>query len=240
VVEAPLLERPSTAREQAADVIRKAIVEMRLKPGARLVERDLVEWTGVSRATVREAIRELASEHLVRTTPQKGAVVAALTWREATEVYEVRAALEALAARLFTERASPAQRVALRRSFDRIQKVLGSDSGTWAMLEAKSAFYAALFAGARNEAMVSMISLLQTRITALRATTMGQPGRAAEAVEEIRAITEAIEARDGEAAAAAAARHVHHASRYALAALEQEAGTPAERARRARPSGPGR
>lgn len=241
MVEAPLLDRPSTAREQAADVIRKAIVEMRLKPGARLVERDLVEWTGVSRATVREAIRELAAEHLVRTTPQKGAVVAALTWREAAEVYEVRAALEALAARLFTERADGAQRAALRRSFDRIQKVLGSHSGTWAMLEAKSAFYTVLFAGAHNEAMVSMISLLQARITVLRAATMGQPGRAAEAVEEIRAITEAISAHDGEAAAAAAARHVQNASRYALQALgEQEPDALAGRAPRARPSGPGR
>jgi GntR family transcriptional regulator, trigonelline degradation regulator len=238
-VEASPLDRPTTVREQAADVIRRAIVEMRLKPGARLVERDLVEWTGASRATVREAIRELASERLVRTTPQKGAIVAALTWREATEVYEVRAALEALAAKLFAERATGAQRAALRRSFDRIQKVLGSPSGTWAMLEAKNAFYAALFAGARNDAMVSMISLLQARIAVLRATTMSQPGRAAEAVEEIRAITEAINARDGEAAASAAARHVHNASHYALAALrEREAGTLSERRGRERPAMP--
>lgn len=239
-MEPSLLERPASAREQAADVIRRAIVEMRLKPGARLVERDLVEWTGVSRATVREAIRELASENLVQTTPQKGAIVAALTWREAAEVYEVRAALEGLAAKLFAQRATAAQRAALRRSFDRIQKVLGSRSGTWAMLEAKNAYYAVLFAGAHNDAMVSMIGLLQARIAVLRATTMSQPGRAAESVGEIRAITEAINARDGEAAAAAAARHVHNASGYALAALrEREAGSLPERPGRERPAGPG-
>lgn len=211
--------RALTMREQAADLIRRAIVEMRLSPGERLVERELVEWTGVSRATIREAIRELAAEHLVRTVPQKGAVVAAPTPQEAMEVYEVRAALEGLAARLFAERADAAQRRALRHSFDRIQKVLGSDSGTWARLEAKNAFYAVLFAGARNDAMVSMISLLQARITVLRATSMGQPGRAAETVGEIRAIVEAIGARDGDAAAAAAARHVQQAAGCALAAL---------------------
>lgn len=213
-------------REQAADLIRKAIVEMRLKPGERLVERELIEWTGVSRATIREAIRELAAERLVRTTPQKGAIVAAPTPQEAMEVYEVRAALEGLAARLFTERADAAQRQALRRSFDRIKKVLRSQADTWAMLEAKNAFYAALFAGARNEAMVSMISLLQARITVLRATTMGEAGRPAETIEEIGAILAAIDAGDAQAAAAAATRHVQSASSYALAALHGLAEGP--------------
>lgn len=219
------LDRPPgpTVREQAAELIRKAIVEMRLKPGERLVERELMEWTGVSRATIREAIRELAAERLVRTTPQKGAIVAAPTPEEAMEVYEVRAALEGLAARLFTERADTAQRLALRRSFDRITKVLRSHADTWAMLEAKSAFYAALFAGARNEAMVSMISLLQARITVLRATTMSETGRPDETIEEIGAILAAIDAGDAGAAAAAATRHVQCASRYALAALQGRA-----------------
>jgi DNA-binding GntR family transcriptional regulator len=223
-VQVPQLDRPGgpTVREQAADLIRRAIVEMRLKPGERLVERELIEWTGVSRATIREAIRELAAEHLVRTIPQKGAIVAAPTPQEAMEVYEVRAALEGMAARLFCERADVAQRQALRRSFDRIQKVLGSQAGTWAMLEAKGAFYTVLFAGARNEAMVSMISLLQARITVLRAATMAQPGRPAETVEEIRAIIAAIDRCDGDAAAAAATRHVQCASGYALAALRAQ------------------
>ena len=221
----PQLDGPGgpTVREQAADLIRRAIVDMRLKPGERLVERELMQWTGVSRATIREAIRELAAEHLVRTTPQKGATVAAPTADEAMEVYEVRAALEGLAARLFTERADAAQRQALRRSFDRITKVLRSEADTWAMLEAKGAFYAALFAGAHNDAMVSMISLLQARITVLRATTMSEAGRPAETIEEIRAILAAIDAGDGEAAAAAAARHVQQASGYALAALQAQA-----------------
>jgi DNA-binding GntR family transcriptional regulator len=89
--------RVFTLREQVVDLIRCAIVEMRLKPGDRLVERELIEWTGVSRATVREAIRELATDGLVRTIPQKGTVVASPSRREAAEIYEVRAVLEGLA-----------------------------------------------------------------------------------------------------------------------------------------------
>ena len=211
--------RVSTLREQVADLIRRAIVEMRFMPGDRLVERELIEWTGVSRATVREALRELATEGLVRTIPQKGAVVASPSLREAAEVYEVRAALEGLAGRLFAERADASQREALARAYEKVREVLGSGSDTWSMLEAKNAFYAVLLEGADNAAMVSMLGLLQARITMLRATSMTQPGRSAEAIAEIGEIVRAIEARDGDAAAAAAAYHVQRAGHYALAAL---------------------
>lgn len=215
--------RVSTLREQVANLIRRAIIEMRLKPGDRLIERELIEWTGVSRATVREAIRELATEGLVRTVAQKGAVVASPSRREAAEVYEVRAALEGLAGRLFAERADSKQRAALVRAYQTIREVLGPSADTWAMLEAKNAFYAVLLAGAGNAAMVSMLELLQARITMLRAASMTQPGRAAEAIAEIGEIVRAIEARDGAAAAAACAYHVQQAGHYALIALSEAA-----------------
>ena len=81
-------------REQVLDLLRREIVEMRLRPGQRLVERELIQRIGVSRTTIREALRELAAEGLVTTIPQKGAIVAVPSWREAEEVYEVRALLE--------------------------------------------------------------------------------------------------------------------------------------------------
>src|SRR4051794_1390771 len=66
-------------REQSLDVLRDAILDFRLRPGQRLVERDLIERMGVSRTTVREVLRELAAEGLVMTIPQKGAVVVSTT-----------------------------------------------------------------------------------------------------------------------------------------------------------------
>jgi DNA-binding GntR family transcriptional regulator len=80
-------------REQVLDLLRREIVEMRLRPGQRLVERELIQRIGVSRTTIREALRELAAEGLVTTIPQKGAIVAVPSWRGAEEVYEVRALL---------------------------------------------------------------------------------------------------------------------------------------------------
>ena len=101
-MDSPVFGGPPKAtliRQQVTDAIRDAIVQMRLMPGDRLVERELMEWSGVSRATVRESIRQLEADHLVKASPQRGAEVCAPTPQEAAELYEIRAVLEGLAGR---------------------------------------------------------------------------------------------------------------------------------------------
>ena len=202
-------------REQVLDLLRQAIVEHRLKPGQRLIERELVEQIGVSRTTIREVLRQLAAEGLVATIPQRGAVVAVPTPEEAAEIYEVRAALEALAARRFVEHASESQFKALRAAFEEVDRVMsrGDDTDILEMIQAKDHFYDVLLKGSGNRAIHSILSGLTARVSVLRATSMSQPGRATKSVEEVRAIVEAIEARDADAAARAAAYHVEQAAR---------------------------
>jgi GntR family transcriptional regulator, trigonelline degradation regulator len=207
-------------REQVLDLLRQAIVEHRLKPGQRLIERELVEQIGVSRTTIREVLRQLAAEGLVATIPQRGAVVAVPTEEEARELYEVRGALESLAARRFVEHASDSQVKALRAAFEQIAEVMsaGDDTNVRLMIDAKDHFYDVLLKGSGNRAIHSILSGLTARVSLLRATSMSQPGRATQSVEEIRAIVEAIEARDGDAAARATQHHVQMAARAGLAA----------------------
>jgi GntR family transcriptional regulator, trigonelline degradation regulator len=207
-------------REQVLDLLRQAIVEHRLKPGQRLIERELVEQIGVSRTTIREVLRQLAAEGLVATIPQRGAVVAVPTEEEARELYEVRGALESLAARRFVEHASDSQVLALRAAFEQIAEVMsaGDETDVRQMIEAKDHFYDVLLKGSGNRAIHSILSGLTARVSLLRATSMSRPGRATQSVDEIRAIVEAIEARDGEAAARATQHHVQMAARAGLAA----------------------
>jgi GntR family transcriptional regulator, trigonelline degradation regulator len=223
-------------REQVAGMLRQAIIDMRLKPGERLVERELVESTGVSRATVREAIRQLAAEGLVTAVPLRGAVVAEPTRKEAEELYEVRATLEGLAGRLFARRASDAERLRLRQAFEELGLAVGGGAGTWAMLSAKNRFYEVLLQGADNGTMRAVLEPLQARITVLRATTMSRQGRGPAALGEIRAIVEAVEARDEEAAYRACVHHVEQAARLALEALARPAGAAADEAADQRPA----
>src|SRR6202044_153255 len=92
------LIRPETLRHQVENVLRQAITSGRFAPGARLIERELCETLGVSRTSVREALRRLEAEKLVRSVPHKGPVVAIMSKQEATELYAIRGLLEGFAA----------------------------------------------------------------------------------------------------------------------------------------------
>src|SRR5262245_22656466 len=83
-----------TLRDLTTDKLREAIMTQRFKPGQHLVERDLCEQTGVSRSSVREALRHLEAEGLVERRGNRGLFVASITADEARQIYEVRAAIE--------------------------------------------------------------------------------------------------------------------------------------------------
>jgi DNA-binding GntR family transcriptional regulator len=199
-------------REQVLEGLREAIVDMRLPPGRRLIERELVEQIGVSRTTIREVLRQLTAEGLVENIPQRGAVVAAVSPEQAEEIYEVRAALEALAAQRFVQHATEEHRAELRRALVEVERVTVDGGDIYAMLKAKDRFYDALLSGSGNETARAVLSTLQARVTALRAASLSRPGRPPHAAAEIRAIVEALEARDADAAANACAQHLRMAS----------------------------
>jgi GntR family transcriptional regulator, trigonelline degradation regulator len=209
-------------REQVLDLLRQAIVEHRLKPGQRLIERELVEQIGVSRTTIREVLRQLAAEGLVATIPQRGAVVAMPTPEEAAELYEVRAALESLAARRFVQHASESQVGALRAAYEQVAQTMaaGDDADVLAMLQSKDLFYDVLLKGSGNRSVHSILSGLNARVSVLRATSMRRPGRALESLRELEQIVIAVERGDADAAARACAHHVEMAARAGQATSE--------------------
>jgi DNA-binding GntR family transcriptional regulator len=207
-------------REQVLDVLRQAILDFRLKPGQRLIERELVEQTGVSRTTIREVLRQLAAEGLVTTIPQKGAIVVVPSAQEAADLYEVRAALEALAGRRFVRHASDEEMAQLRKAFKEIERLSRRRvSDTQAMLAAKDNFYDVLLEGAGNRAIQDTLDSLRARVRFMRATSLSQPNRLKGTVAEIRQIVEAAEARDEDAMAAACEHHVNQAARSGLSGL---------------------
>lgn len=212
---------PAPVRAQVLDNLRQAIIERRLTPGQRLIERELVEMTGVSRTSVREALRELAAEGLVTTIPNRGTVVASVTAGQASQLYEVRSALEALAGRLFTVHASQAQRAALVKALGRIERQAARGAP---ILAAKDSFYDVLFEGGGNEALRAVVASLHARVSVLRSLSLSVPGRAAQSVPELRAIVDAVISGDAEAAARACSRHVEEAGRVGLRALMEQDG----------------
>ena len=209
-------------RQQVLDQLREAIVTHRLRPGQRLVERELIEQTGVSRPTIREALRQLAAEGLVISIPNKGTVVASLSTEGVQELYEIRATLESMAVRQFHQKATAEERIALREAFEVMDDAAHTEPHQ-PLLPLKERFYEVLFLGARNALLAEIVGGLQTRVTALRATSLAQPGRPLEVVEEVRAIVECLEAGDVDGAAVACEYHVMQAARTFFLAVGQTA-----------------
>jgi DNA-binding GntR family transcriptional regulator len=220
-VTAPLGRVATPLRDQVLAVVRQAILDFRLAPGQRLIERELVTQLGVSRATVREVLALLVSEGLVTVIPQKGAIVSVLSATEAADIYEMRQSLEALAVRRFAERATPEQLKDLRASLEALEQISGTDTDRLAELRAKDGFYEVLLAGARSQPLAQTLTTLQGRVQVLRATSLSTPGRAKQAAAELRRVVELLEKGDAEGAATACAEHVRNAAAAGLPKLAE-------------------
>ncbi|TMI88718.1 MAG: GntR family transcriptional regulator [Bacillati bacterium ANGP1] len=101
--------RPPTLTATVAEHIKEAIFRGILPPGAPLHEVELSKSLGVSRGTVREALRHLQDETLVEIHPHQGAFVTRLSPRKAREIYTLRAQLEPYAVRLAMGRSAYTQ-----------------------------------------------------------------------------------------------------------------------------------
>ena len=99
----PLTHEPAPLRRKIVVALRHAIEVGEVRPGDRLIEKDLCQKLNVSRTSLREALRELQAEKLV-TTSSRGLIVAEISEDDAANIYQVRAALEGLVAAQFAEK----------------------------------------------------------------------------------------------------------------------------------------
>lgn len=209
-------------REVVFESLREAIITGLLKPGERLMEVQVAEELGVSRTPVREAIRKLELEGLVVMLPRRGAYVAGISVKDIADVFEVRAALEALAASLAAERITDAELEDLERSLVEITKVSDTqDIGT--IVARDTSFHDIIYRASRNGWLIQIISNLQDQIHRFRMTTLSRPGRTKEAVEEHKKIVEAISDRNSELAGQLAREHIENAESSLLNSLKESA-----------------
>ena len=222
----PAIERAAAPlRRNVVEALRTAIIEGRLAPGARLVERELIAMTGVSRTVIREALRQLESEGVVETIANRGPIVRKLTLEEAKDLYLIRAVLEGLAARMFVMNAADSEIKQLKAALDATYSAYEAGEPETILTE-KNRFYDILFRGAGSETLSSMIATLHARIWRWRALGLSHPkrssGRSRQAVSGLRALLQAIEKGDGEAAERVARDEVTRAAAEVMRILEAE------------------
>jgi len=219
------IERP-TIREHAEARLRDAIIEGRLAPGERLVERELCEALGISRPSLREALRGLACEGLVQIVAHRGPAVAVITREQAAEIFTVREALEGMAARLLAARRDPHAIAQMRQSVRTLQRMAAGRLERAELVATKAVFYDALFRGCGNPTLAQVMQQLLARISLLRRTSFSRSGRLVHSIAEIAAIVDAIDAGDEAGAEQAARLHVRRACAAALELLDAEPAPP--------------
>jgi GntR family transcriptional regulator, trigonelline degradation regulator len=200
-------------RDKVVDALRQAILDGALQPGRRLTERELTELTGVSRTSVREALRRLQAEGLVEESPSRGLRVTTPTAEEIEQIYEIRAELEPLAVRLFVERAT-------QEEVDELASVTQElNPGGDANKDVLDRFDGILLAGCRNPMLAELLGGLYSRIHALRRISAATPGRMTVTKQEYADLIEAIRRRSAADAAEVARRHVAAARASAEVAM---------------------
>ena len=207
-------------REIVGDTLRQAIVDGIFKPGERLMEIQLADEMGVSRTPVREAIRKLEIEGFVALVPRRGTYVSDISVKDITDVYEIRIALDVLAAGLCAERITDEEVVRLRMLLDDIDRHIRNGEFDQ-IVEVDSAFHDILYQGSHNQRLFMMINNLRDQFTRLRMRSMKQPGRLKNTQKEHRDLVEAIASRDVERAKFTVRTHLENAEATLLTAVRE-------------------
>ncbi|GFN21747.1 GntR family transcriptional regulator [Thermanaeromonas sp. C210] len=214
------LENYKPLREIVFETLREAILSGQLKAGERLMEVQLAEEMGVSRTPVREAIRKLELEGLVVMVPRKGAYVAGISTKDITEVFEIRSALESLAAALACERITEEELEELERLLVQVAEC-AEKNDLETLIQVDTRFHNVLYRASRNERLAQIINNLGDQIQRFRTTSLATPGRMKEALEEHKALVEAITARDVELAQRLAQEHIENAENRLMEAMRK-------------------
>jgi len=192
-----------------SEKIRGQILAGRLKPGERLVEDRLSAELGVSRVPVREALRGLSMEGLVRLEPNRGASVTEVTPQLLAELVEVRTLLEALNARLAARRHDPEIVALLQDTLRRGNEAAQSGTAD-GLAQLNAEFHERLAEASRNSVLSDIMRSLRER-TGLAFSINGR-ARAREDWKEHAGVLAAVIEGDEEIAALLAARHVKNAA----------------------------
>lgn len=215
------LDQYKPLREIVFETIRNAIISGNLKPGERLMEVQLAESLGVSRTPVREAIRKLELEGLVVMLPRKGAFVADLSVKDLTEVLEIRAALEGLAAGLASVRIDQEELEELEIKAIKFNKAVENDD-IEAIILTDFEFHDAMFRASRNERLIQLNNNLREQVQRFREIYHKKVNKSKQTSKEHYEIVEAISNRDIDKAERLARKHIENAEKSILKVMEEK------------------
>lgn len=208
-------------RDVVFNALREGILKGDLKPGERLMEKQLAEKMGVSRTPIREAIRKLELEGLVVMVPRKGAQVAEITVKDVKDVLEVRAALEELAVKLACTKMTDKEVVALQETVVEFESAV-EENRLEALVQLDIKFHDIIYKATQNDKLQHIINNLREQMFRYRLAYLRNPEFHSTIEGEHREIFDAIKARDEEKACAIAKEHIRNQEKGVIRIINEE------------------
>ncbi|MCB9966193.1 MAG: GntR family transcriptional regulator [Geminicoccaceae bacterium] len=199
--------RQGSMSSRVHDLLREAIIQLRLRPGNLLSETELARQFGVSRQPVREAFIKLAEAGLVEIRPQRGTFVQLISRREVENARFIREAIEAAFARKAAEAAAPGTTALLRQIIDRQEAARQADD-TVEFLRQDEELHRAIAASIGCESAWKLLETLRAQMDRVRFLSFPAATPIDVMIDQHRTITDAIEAGDPDAAERAMRTHL--------------------------------
>ncbi len=219
----PVLVR-RRATDEVYDILRASILEHRFMPGDRLLVDQLAEQLGVSLTPVRHAVQQLATEGLVEIRPRSGTFVAQLTDTDVFETFEIRRALECLAAETAVVHVSDETLKQLRRLVWKMSEPADTEADRHRHEQDNSEFHRLIVEASQNRRLMETYEGLKAhlQIARVHGASLGVwVQRLAEERKEHEEIMLAIEARDGGRLSQALTSHINRARNALMETLRQ-------------------
>lgn len=207
-------------RDIVFETLREAIMNGNLKPGERLMEVQLAQKLGVSRTPVREAIRKLELEGIITMIPRKGAYVAEVSLKDISEVLEVRAALEGLAAGLAAEKMLDSEIELLKEKASEFEEA-AQEMKREDLIQLDVQIHEIIFKSTNNHALMNLVDGLREQVQRFRITYLSSMQNAEEIIIEHRELINALIERNPEKAKIAAESHIKQIRNFILTHLEE-------------------
>ena len=216
----PELTNTKPIREIIYEYLREAILDGRLKPGDRLVERDLAEKFRASRTPIREALRKLEMEELLEYLPRRGDVVKGVNPEDIEEVYVLREMLEGTAIRRSVANLNETELEKLRLVVEKTS-LAQQEERIADVIAGLREFDFIILDASKMKRLKVFVSSLQESLRSYRKFNLSNPARRAQAVREHQEIFAAILAHDADRAEGLLRRHIQAARDSLLKSLEK-------------------
>lgn len=215
----------TSLHKELVDRLQLVIISGELEPGSKVPEKELCTRFGVSRTPLREALKVLASDGLVRLEPNRGAWVTTVTISEVEEVFPVLGALEALSGKLACLHITVEEIDAVSALHDQMIKSY-ENRDLDAYFSTNQKIHRAILLAARNDTLTTSCQALSLRMQRARYLANMTEGRWYDAVQEHEKILKFLVARDGKNLAKTLLDHMNSKQISVVHWLQMQDTTP--------------